>query len=70
MRLDYFLFMAEAEGCDDLVTTKEAKMNAVIKEFKRLPSYYKTTAALFELAEKHNLQLDNEDLRYLERVLN
>ena len=34
MRLDYFLYMAEAEGMDDLVDTYEARMNAVINEFE------------------------------------
>lgn len=33
MRLDYFLYMAEAEGHDELVDTYEARMNGVIKDF-------------------------------------
>lgn len=31
--LDYFLYMAEAEGADNLVDTRPAKINAAIKEF-------------------------------------
>ena len=33
MRRDYFLYMAEAEGHDELVDTYEARMNAVIYDF-------------------------------------
>lgn len=33
MKLNYFLYMAEAEGFDDLVTTREARINAAIKDF-------------------------------------
>lgn len=29
-----WMFMAEAEGADDLINTKEAKVNAVIKDMK------------------------------------
>lgn len=30
---DYFLYMAEAEGHDEIVDTYEARMNAVIRDF-------------------------------------
>lgn len=33
MRLDYFLYMAEAEGVDSWVTTNTAKINACVKDF-------------------------------------
>lgn len=33
MELAQFLFMAEAEGCTDLVDTKDAKINHAIKDF-------------------------------------
>ena len=32
----YFMYMAEAEGHDNLVNTRTAKINAVIKDFKSL----------------------------------
>lgn len=38
MRLDYFLYMAEAEGQTQWVDTPEAKLNASIKDFVR---YYR-----------------------------
>ena len=33
MKLDYFLYMAEASGMDNLVTTRTARINAAIKDF-------------------------------------
>lgn len=33
MRLDYFLYMAEAEGVDSWVTTDTARINACINDF-------------------------------------
>lgn len=36
MNLPYFLYMAEAEGCTDVVQTRTAKINAAIKEFIKL----------------------------------
>ena len=30
----YFMYMAEAEGLDSLVSTRTAKINAIIKDFK------------------------------------
>ena len=32
MRLDYWLYMAEAEGHDELVSTHTARLNAIAKE--------------------------------------
>ena len=34
MKLDYFLYMAEAEGHDELVDTRQAKLNAVGKDLR------------------------------------
>ena len=34
----YFMYMAEAEGYDDLVNTREAKINAVIKDLQYVVS--------------------------------
>lgn len=34
----YFMYMAEASGMDNLVSTRTAKINAVIKDFKSLVS--------------------------------
>lgn len=34
----YFMYMAEAEGYPDLVNTRTAKINAIIKDFKYIIS--------------------------------
>lgn len=33
MRLDYFLYMAEKEGHDELISTRTARINAAIEDF-------------------------------------
>lgn len=33
MRLDYFLYMAEKEGHDELISTRTARINATIEDF-------------------------------------
>ena len=33
MRLDYFLYMAEKEGHDELISTRAARINAAIEDF-------------------------------------
>ena len=55
----YFMYMAEAEGMDSLVSTRTAKINASIKDFKSLvrqgknPNYY-----INEVLESHGLSED------------
>lgn len=57
--IDQFLFMAESEGCDDIVDTETAKLNAVIKELKELAEKQKNRfikiADILSIAEKHNI---------------
>ena len=56
----YFMFMAEAEGFDNLVNTKEARINAAIKDFQKIyrnggnPNEY-----IYEVLSAHGL---NENL--------
>jgi len=33
MKLDYFLYMAESEGLNEIVTTRRTKINAIINDF-------------------------------------
>ena len=49
MKLNYFLYMAEAEGFDDLVTTREARINAAIKDFIMMA--------------KNGYNIDNDDIQ-------
>lgn len=56
----YFMFMAESEGLDYLVDTKEARINAAIKDFQKIyrnggnPNEY-----IYEVLSAHGL---NENL--------
>ena len=52
----FFMYMAEAEGQDDLVNTRQAKINAVIRDADK--SY---TAAL----NRHNIQPTKKEEAYL-----
>lgn len=36
MKLDYYLYMAESEGLDGYISTREAKIQAIINDFIRL----------------------------------
>ena len=57
--LDYFLFMAEAEGCDDLVDTHPAKINAAVREFIDLARKNVNVNNYITLVlEKHGLSED------------
>lgn len=51
----FFLYMAEAEGCDHLVNTRTARINAMINEIKsmRVPSM--TESEFYAIAAKHHL---------------
>lgn len=49
MKLDYFLYMAEAEGHDELVSTRTARINAAIKDFI--------------LMAKNGYNIDNDDIQ-------
>lgn len=66
MRLDYFLYMAEAEGCDDLVSTRTAKLNAIAKDIAA--ARYKDDYDLDEIFAKHHLSMDSvteKEIAYL-----
>lgn len=55
----YFMYMAEAEGYDNLVNTKEAKINAVIKECAALVREgINPTNEINDILHRHNLTID------------
>lgn len=64
-----WLFMAEAEGLDTLVDTREAKLNAIIREFNALPAFAQTQKQLYILAEDRNISLTSSDIAYIQRHL-
>lgn len=71
----YFMYMAEAEGHDELISTKTAKINAAIKDFKKLkrqgedPNEY-----IYEVLTNHglsqNLLTDAECAKIMREVNN
>ena len=55
----YFMYMAEAEGCDNLVNTKTARINAAIKDFQKLyRDGYDPNEYVNEVLSAHNLSED------------
>lgn len=56
----YGLYMMEAEGLDNMVTTKEAKINASIKDFVTLARRGKDINEIQEtVLSRHGLSLNN-----------
>lgn len=56
----YGLYMMEAEGLDNMVTTKEAKINASIKDFVTLARRGKDINEIQEVVfSRHGLSLNN-----------
>lgn len=49
MKLDYFLYMSEAEGITDFVDTRESRINATIKDFVMMA--------------KKGYNIDNDDIQ-------
>lgn len=66
----YFMYLAEANGCDSLVTTRTAKINAIIKDFKNIvrqgknPNNYIAT-----ILAKHGLTEDMLTERECEKIM-
>lgn len=52
----YFMYMAEAGGHDNLVNTKEARINAAIKDFQKLYNQgYNPNEYIYEVLTAHGL---------------
>lgn len=71
MSLPQFLFMAEASGADNLVSTRTAKLNAVVNEIR--DNYWGRSIGLDEIEEiarRHNLStLTDNDIEYIARKI-
>lgn len=70
MRLDYFLYMAEAEGHDDLVDTREAKINAIGKDLRKAGYAGKVVPAAVFLSYCHKHGIKNvtqKEIDYIEK---
>lgn len=66
----YFMYMAEAEGMDSLVSTRVTKINAIIKDFKNIvrqgknPNNYIAT-----ILAKHGLTEDMLTEKECEKIM-
>ena len=66
----YFMYMAEAEGCDDLVNTRTAKVNAAIKDFKYLIGQRENPNDYIDVVlAKHGLTQDSLTEIECERIM-
>lgn len=69
MRLDYWLFMNEAEGYDDIARTRSAKINAIGREMRDAGYAGKIVPAPVFLAYCNNhgiFDITREEIRYIE----
>lgn len=70
MRLEYGLYMAEAEG---FLNTKKSKINAFIKDLKNIKNQgLNPNDYILKLLEKNNLTLEElteEEARFIERSI-
>ena len=65
----YFMYMAEAEGHDELVNTRTAKVNAAIKDFKYLVRQQENPNDYIDaVLAKHGLTEDMLTSNEIERI--
>lgn len=71
MRLDYFLYMAEACGMENLVNTKMTHINAAIKDLRKAAHQGKNINILVEdILHNHGLnlnELSQKELDYIKK---
>lgn len=74
MRLDYFLYMAEASGLDNLVSTRESAINATINDFVSMANRgYNINDDDIQtmIFDRHNLQdLSEKEIQRIIRKVN
>lgn len=64
MNLDYFLYMAEVEGHDELVNTRLAKLNAIGRELQKKP--WIKEVDLLTLCNRHGVyDVTKDEIRYI-----
>ncbi len=73
-RMDYFLYMAEAEGHDELVDTRDARINAAVTDFiNRAKRGYNINGHIDEILADHGLDEDDltdAECEYIMRKVN
>lgn len=69
MRLDYFLYMNEAEGYDNMVNTREAKINAIGRDLRKAGYAGKVVPAAVFLSycHKHGIKdVTQKEIKHIE----
>ena len=69
MDLKYWLYMNEAEGCDDMVSTRTAKINAIGKELRKMGYAGKVvpSAVFLAVCAKHGINnVTREEIAHIE----
>ena len=66
MNLPYFLYMAEAEGVTEVVNTRQARLNAIIRDYAALASQGININDM-EVQNYLNQKYDLEDLTAAEK---
>ena len=69
MDLGYFLFMAEAEGVDEIVNTRTARLNAIGRELRDAGyAGHEVPASVFlSYCNKHGIyDITQEEINYIE----
>ena len=75
MSLPRYLFMAEANGMDNLVTTRTARINVVINDLKKYIKQGKDindTILQENICSQHGLSLNDltqKEIRYIEKMI-
>lgn len=75
MSLPRYLFMAEANGMDNLVTTRTARINAIINDIKKYIKQGKDindTMLQKNICRQHGLSLNDltqKEIRYIEKII-
>ena len=70
MRLDYWLYMNEAEGYDNMVDTRQARVNAVGRELRDMGYAGRVvpTGVFASLLMKHKLNdITQAEINYIEK---
>lgn len=75
MSLPRYLFMAEANGMDNLVTTRTARINDIINDIKKYIKQGKginNTISQEKIYSQHGLSLNDltqKEIRYIEKMI-
>ena len=65
-----FLYMCEAEGCDKLVNTRQAKLNATVQEIKDFSEDSISKGTFLDILRAHNLlDLTQDEFEWIQQKI-